>query len=235
MRIVRRLIPRAARDVAKRRLAAWRVDRAIRSLREVEAFSAEELRTFREAWGNEGFSADERFLVEAVRLIKENPGDVLECGTGATTVIAGILAERYGFRVYSLEQDTAWSLHTKRVIGRGKLTSVHILHTPLKSFGNHMWYDTADVSLPRHFGVVLCDGPFIAASLEEPFRSMWRYGVLPFFERSQSTFDTLLLDDVNDARAAAVLAQWQTEFGITQDLIRASEGDCSVIKAQRRC
>jgi hypothetical protein len=61
---------------------------------EPATYARQQLLAFRRAWSNEGFSADVRYLAETIRLIEKHGGPVLECGTGASSLIAGILGER---------------------------------------------------------------------------------------------------------------------------------------------
>jgi hypothetical protein len=230
MNILKRLVPAPARRAVKKWLAEWEIERALEPLRDTGTFSTHEIDRFSDAWGNRGFSADKRYLSETIRLIGESRSDVLELGTGATTLVAGVLAERYGFDVYCLEQDPAWAASSRRAIAHSGLNRVRVLETPLRSLGEYMWYDVGQHRLPRNFGLIICDGPFISNSFGEPFHSMWRYGALPFLRQLGSAFDALLLDDVDDPRAAAVLDRWNSEFGIRNELISTSEGKCSVIR-----
>lgn len=223
-------MPSTARQAIHRRVSAWRVHHAIKPLRTKGYFTDAELRRFHAAWPGEGFSADVTYLAELLRLLERFPRDVLECGTGATTLIAGTLAERRQTHVYCLEQEPEWAGAARRVMRDNAIRRVHIFDAPLKSFGDHVWYDTTDVMLPTTFGVVICDGPFIAKTVPEPHYSAWRYGVLGYLRRSATRFGALLLDDVNDPRAPAVLQRWQTEYGITCDVIQASDGLAGVIR-----
>ena len=232
--LLKRSLPEPARRTIKLKLWDLSLRKAIEPLRRTGNFTGPELNAFWQAWGNQGFSADKRYLQETIRLIEENRGAVLECGTGATTVIAGVLAERYGFHVYSLEQDPAWSSKASRAIVRNGLNRVHIIDAPLKRFGDCMWYDPGKASVPDRIGLIICDGPYIAQELGEPVYSSWRYGVLRYLLDNKIEFGALLLDDVNDPRAPAVLSRWKREFGITYELIHTDEGDCSVVRIPSR-
>jgi hypothetical protein len=233
LRLIKKVIPVSGRQAIRRKLDDWELRRAMEPLRRNGKFSTDELAAFHKAWGNEGFSADRRYLAEVIRLIEAHPGPVLECGTGGTTVLAGVLAERYDFDVYSLEQDPEWSVASRRAVRYNDLKRVRIFDTPLKKFSDYMWYDTERVSLPKHFGLIICDGPFIEQTLGDPIYPNWRYGVLPYLKQSGTTFDALLLDDVNDQRAKGVLDRWQREYDAKQELISAQEGDCAIIRAGR--
>jgi hypothetical protein len=229
--LLKKLFPPTARTALRSKLADWKLHRAIQPLIETGRFTDAQLLAFRRAWSNEGFSADVRYLAETIRLIEKHGGPVLECGTGATSLIAGILGERYGFETYCLEQDPVWSLIARRALEYHRIGHVHILDTPLQSYGPYVWYDTAGQQLPKHFGVILCDGPFVDRSRGDAIYNSWRYGVLPFLHRTDATFDALLLDDVNDKRAMKVLQRWIVDWNTRHDVISSDDGDCAIVRA----
>lgn len=229
---LKRIVPAAARRSIRQKLDDWKLRKAIQPLRREGKFTAEELADFHKAWGNEGFSADRRYLAETLRLIEQHRGPVLECGTGGTTVLAAVLAERLGFEIYSLEQDPDWSVVAQRALKYNHLSSVRILDAPLRTSGDAMWYDTSKLSLPRHFGVIVCDGPFIAQSQGEAIYRNWRYGVMPYLKHSGTTFGALLLDDVDDARAVPILERWRTEFNTTYEIIDTGPREkCAIVRS----
>ena len=228
---LKRLIPPAGRDAIRNKLRDWKLRWAIQPLVATGRFTPEQLNSFRSAWSNEGFSADVRYLAETIRLLEKHRGPVLECGTGATTLIAGILGERYGFDTYCLEQDKAWGQLTRRALDYHRIRRVHILDTPLQSYGPYAWYNTTGLQLPKHFGLILCDGPFVDRCRGDAIYKSWRYGVLPFLHRTDSTFDALLLDDVNDKRARSVLQRWFADWNTRHDVISSEDGECAIVRA----
>jgi hypothetical protein len=229
--LLKRLIPSSGRTAIRSKLSDWSLRRAIQPLIATGRFTPEQLVAFRSAWSNEGFSADVSYLAEMIRLIEKHGGPVLECGTGATTLIAGILGQRYGFDTYCLEQDPAWSLAAQHALAYHRIDRVHILDTPLRSYGPYAWYGTEGLNLPKHFGVILCDGPFIDRSRGDAIYKSWRYGVLPFLRRTDSTFDALLLDDVNDKRAPNVLQRWIADWNTRHDVISSENGECAIVRS----
>lgn len=229
-RFVQGVLPPSTYHKARQWLADWIIARAVRRLRRRGDLGATALRQLQWAWGNHGFSGGLLYLVEVIRLIRETPGALLECGSGVTTLIAGALAEHYGFQVYCLEQDSAWATSLKAILSRYGLDRVAILQAPLTRYGDYVWYETRSLNLPRRFTVVICDGPFVATELGEPFYSSWRYGVLEYLVRSDSTFDALLLDDVEDPRAEEVLSRWKSRFGSSCRKIDDSDGYCGIIR-----
>ena len=191
--------------------------------------TADEIGAFREAWGNDGFGADRTYFTQLLGLVGKGP--VLECGTGATTLLRHIMGNRRCFKTYCLEQDEKYGNTTARLVGES--TTVEIINAPLKDFGKYKWYD-APSNLPPHFSLVVCDGPFIDIALGEPFYSAWRYGVLPWFTATRRTFDNMLLDDVNDPRARPILDRWVREFSVSVQVIAAGDGECAIIRTPQQ-
>jgi len=183
-----------------------------------------EVSAFHKAWGNEGFAADRTYLTQLLRLLKSGSGPVLECGTGGTTLLANEMGVRQGFTTYCLEQEYSWAEALQ-----WRPQAVEVLDTPLRNFGEYHWYDVR-AQLPSHFALVVCDGPRIDRALGEPHHPAWRYGVLPWLERTGRTYDALLLDDVDDSRAPAVLERWRREFGVKIECIRSGDGECAIIR-----
>lgn len=190
-----------------------------------------EMRCFRSAFGNQGFSGDVDYLLAVMRSLRSGP--VLECGTGVTTLLANILGRRHGFTTYSLEQSREWRRYVERYLGVNR--TVEIIDAPLFRKADYLWY-SAPLALPRHFSLIICDGPAVYG-VSEPYLSSWRYGVLPWLKESGRTFDTLLLDDVNEARGAPLLERWEREFGVECEIVGSDKGAYAIIterKAERR-
>lgn len=183
--------------------------------------SARDVIAFHKAWGNEGFSADTAYLTQLLELLDSGP--VLECGTGATTLMENEAGMRKGFATFCLEQDVA----SAEVVHWG-LQAVTVVDAPLRNYGSYHWYEVK-CALPRHFSVIVCDGPYIDHALGEPHYSAWRYGIMRWLKDTTTTFDKLLLDDVNDPRAPAILARWQEEFGVKVRRIPSAEGELAVV------
>jgi hypothetical protein len=198
--------------------------RAVKPLRSNGTLTRAQIGTFRKAWGNEGFAADGDFLEQVLNCLGHGP--VLECGTGGTTLLEDAMALRNGFEVFCLEQEPSWADEVRNY----RLNTVKIINASLKNFGDFYWYDAPD-TLPQHFGLVVCDGPYIDKKLGEPYYSAWRYGVLPWFKETGRTFRVLLLDDVECDRGSPLLGRWQREFGVQIETVQTTEGQCAIIKA----
>ena len=207
----------------ERALQSWQIQRALQPLKRNGGMTREEMTTFRHAFSNEGFSADVDYLLAVLGELKG--GAVLECGTGATTLIAACVGSKRGLRTYGLEQDPEWSEYVRRFLNG--TSAVQVIDARLTDRGDHFWYD-APKDLPQHFSLVICDGPAIYG-VPEPYLSGWRYGVLPWLESTGRTYDVLLLDDTNEPRGEPLLTRWQREFGVSTEVVVAKDGSSYAI------
>jgi hypothetical protein len=198
----------ALKSKARRLLLDAQMASALRSFKRSGEITPAEMRRFRDAFSNNGFSAAVEYLLSAVRMLKSGP--VLECGTGASTILAAYAGVRYRFETYSLEQHPEWAAYVRRFIP--SYARVRIINAPLVRHEDYLWYDAPE-DLPKHFPLVICDGPAIY-QVDEPYLSGWRHGIMPWLSQTGRTFDTLLLDDVDDPRSQRVLTRWHAEFGV---------------------
>jgi len=228
---VTRLIPAPVRARLKESVRRRAIRHALRPLRSNGTLTPPEIANFARAWGNRGFAPDKDYLAQLLKLL--NRGPVLECGSGGTTLLANELGTLRGYKTFSLEQDAHWAVPAKRALGGSSATT--ILTAPLRSYGGYQWYDVHEPgALPMHFALIICDGPYIDRRLGDPAFSAWRYGVLPWLRDHGRTFDTLLLDDVDDPRAPPVLERWRDEFGVKLNRMRSQAGEIAIVTAASR-
>jgi hypothetical protein len=225
--LAKSVVPSAWVDGARAVHRDRRLSRALRVLRDAGELSPEGLVELHTAWGNSGFSCDVRFLGEVQRRLGTATGTVLECGTGATTILAGVLAERHGFRVVSLEQDPAWATHVRHTLDREHLARVTVVEAPLRLIGDHAWYALDRAQLPDDVSLVICDGPFVAREWGESVHSAWRYGVVPQLLDGREA--EMLLDDFDDPRAPGILDRWSRDFGATWSTVDDENGAFAVV------
>jgi hypothetical protein len=211
----------------------WTLRRSVETLRKSDLPDLNLLKRMRRAWGNEGFSADVTYLRELAKRVVTCRGPILECGTGLTTIIAGILADKRKLQVWCLEQESAWAEVIERTLAKHRIRNVHVMYAPLKICGDYVWYDIETLELPKDFELVLCDGPavFERGSVID---SRWRYGLLPTLKNRSITVHNILLDDVDDAHAEKVLALWESEFHTSQRVVHSADGDLAVIHCSDR-
>jgi predicted O-methyltransferase YrrM len=158
------------------------------------------------AWGNEGYSADPEFLEESLRRVAAGPGTVLECGSGLSTVLMAIVGRATNTRIWSLEHNVGWFARVRSVLNRFRLRGTHLILSPLRSYGDFMWYEPPWSKLPHRFDLVICDGP-----PEET--SGGRFGLVPLIRSRLSPGAVLLVDDAATETGGRVLTRWRDEFG----------------------
>ena len=164
------------------------------------------LRDLARGWGNRSMSAWEDFIRAFLGCARETEGSILECGSGLSTVLLGIVAARTGSRVYSLEHNAIWADRARRVLRACGIASVEILVGDLRSYGAYTWYDPPLDVLPKDFSLVVCDGP----PGDTPGG---RYGLLPVMRSHLKPGCIILLDDAHRTGEREIAEQWARELG----------------------
>jgi hypothetical protein len=148
----------------------------------------------------------------AARHAVATKGALLECGSGISTVLLGVLAEANGFEVWTLEHEAAWHAVVARELERHGISSVHLHLAPLKDLGGGIsWYDAPLADFPKAFSLVVCDGP---PNWTTPGA---RYGLIPAMRDRLASSWNILLDDANAARKTGTLKRLAEEPGIRID------------------
>ena len=207
-RVLPRWIKRPVRDAVQR----YRLGVAIARLIELprgEAPGAGLLEALSRAWGNEGFSANLPFLAEVAAQAARAEAPILECGSGLTTIILGLLAGRRGVPVHTLEQMPEWFTRISSVLQRHRIPGVHLHLTPLIEYGSFEWYELPKVGWPSEFRLVVCDGPPNLGG---------RYGLLPLVGRQLPAGAVILLDDATEPPEILVRQRWQAERRLREEV-----------------
>lgn len=173
------------------------------------------------AWGNFGYSASIRYLQQVERLFRRSRGGVLECGSGASTLLLALLAEKYDRHVWTFENHLDWGRHIRDILGSFQLDRLTVCHTPLKNYGAYDWYQRPQMPLPHDFGLVICDGPPGGIS-------GGRYGLLPVMGDRLRSDCRILLDDTHRRREKELISRWAAERRLTSNPLGAT-GSCSEI------
>lgn len=155
-------------------------------------------------WGNEGFAAQTNYLEEVSRQAARTSGPVLECGSGLTTILLGLLAGRRGVQTWSLEHIAEWQSRVTSVVERFEIPNVQICAAPLRSYGEFAWYDPPLAEMPKEFQLVICDGP-------PGSTARGRYGLLPVMGERLPAEAVILLDDATRPGELEVLRRWTNE------------------------
>jgi hypothetical protein len=160
-------------------------------------------------WGNNHFAANLDYLEEVAKQAAKTPGPILECGSGLTTILLGLLAGRRGVEIWSLEHIPQWYARVNTVLERYEILGVNLYLSPLHDFGGFCWYNPPFPCLPNNFRLVICDGP---PSNQTPGG---RYGLLPVLGQHLCDNALILLDDADRECEAEVLRRWTTESRVS--------------------
>lgn len=173
-------------------------------------------------WGNEKWSAEERYLAEVVRAAEAATGSILECGSGLTTLLVGAVASRRGNQLHSLEHNPEWHTRVSQAIREFGLTNVNVHLAPLRAHDSYDWYDAPLQLLPNDFSHVVCDGP--PASTRGG-----RSGVLPTMHGKLASACTVLLDDVSRPSERELVESWVRDFHASYELKPSDRGFARVV------
>jgi hypothetical protein len=227
--LLRAMIPGPIKQSVKRtqqRVNDWHIQRAALALR--KSLTLPSLSALRLAWGNPSWVADLSFIQELAQRAQACQGPILDCGSGLTTLVAAIVSPQ---PVIALEQNEAWAARNKALFNRMHVYNADVRHTPIRSFGDYAWYDAT--ALPKHFSLIICDGPARWDGNPWPSQTPVRYGLLPTLKRHGITADEILFDDADDPNCLALLARWQQDFDIHYELRKASDGAWATIRLDR--
>lgn len=209
---LRWLIPR----IIKRRYNRMRLDRILRPALATFAADpiagardAELLRTLHRGWGNTGFSAMPEYLSAIVTAAVSARGDILECGSGLSTVLLAVAARKSGVRIWSLEHQPKWKSRVERALRNlGQGHRVRIVDAPLRQYEGYSWYDTRGLPVGLQFALVVCDGP----PADTPGG---RHGLLPLMGAHLMEGATIYVDDAARPDEKAIMRRWSEEEGGT--------------------
>jgi hypothetical protein len=162
------------------------------------------LRDLIRGWNNEGYSANDEFLVASLRNALEKKGPILECGSGLTTILLGLVADSLGCEVWSLEHSPEWAGRVRKKLDKYRIRSVRLCVCPLKPFSGFSWYGVPLQPMPD-FSLVVCDGP----PADTPGG---RYGLLPIMKDKLKANAVILLDDAGRRDERVIATRWAAEL-----------------------
>lgn len=174
-------------------------------------------------WGNDGFAANLDYLEEVAKQSLDNKGPILECGSGASTILLGILSMRRQIPVWSLENSPEWRISVSEVLEANGISGVRICSSPLIEYGEFDWYAPPLAEMPNEFSLVICDGPPGATK-------GGRYGLLPVMNSRLPVGSTILLDDAGRSDEAEIIRRWESEAAFATQLVSAPGGTFAVMR-----
>lgn len=223
--MLKRFVPAPLKRAAKAAVLNRTLSRAIRDISKLspgDVPTPAMLERLQRGWGNEGFAAQADYLTEVANRAATTTGPILECGSGLTTILLGLLAGRRGIETWSLEHTAAWRARVVHVVERFQIPKMHVLMSALRDYDGFAWYDAPLGDLPGQFQLVICDGPPGATR-------GGRYGLLPVLGQRLTTGSEILLDDAGRPGEADVLNRWTHEAKISISLRESALGSFGIV------
>jgi hypothetical protein len=223
---VRRMIPSGVKQAAKRAWLEYKFSGAVRRIADLAPGSMptrDMLERLQAAWTNRGFAAKGDYLEEVARRVVETEGPILECGSGLTTILVGLLAGRRGVAAWSLEHMPVWHARVTERVKRYKIRGVHVCLSPLREYDGFTWYDPPHGMLPDEFKLVICDGP-------PGTTPGGRYGLLPILGDRLQSGALILLDDANRPSETEAIRRWGAEADISVEMREHPTGTFALVK-----
>jgi len=159
-------------------------------------------------WSNYS-SASVNYLVECVRFTNQAKLPILECGSGLSTIVAGLIAKRNGNTLWSLEDSRPWYEEVKHYVDKYGIDSVKLVYSPLIDHGDFSWYDAPLDTMSEKFSLVICDGP-----LSEFNEKARRYGLFPVMNQRFIPGGVILYDNVELEHEKEGLLYWIKELNL---------------------
>lgn len=156
-------------------------------------------------WNNDSWSAETDLLRGCIQEALGIVGPILECGSGLTTLVLGVVAQRTGNRVLTLEHMSEWARRVRVRLERHRIDSVQILESPLIEHGGFSWYEPPLEAMSTTFGLVVCDGP----PAQTPGG---RYGLIPVMRNCFKAGAVILLDDAEREAEQTTASRWSEEL-----------------------
>ena len=223
---VRKWLPKWLKRPVKKALLRRQLRLAIRKiadLAEGQIPSRDVLSELMIGWSNEGYAANLEYLEAVAKIAVRTRGPILECGSGATTILLGSLCARRHIEVWSLEHSPEWQKQVTEALERNGISGVNVAFSPLVKYEEFVWYDPPLAVMPTEFSLVVCDGP-------PGTTKGGRYGLLPVMGGRLPTGSIVLLDDAGRPGEGELIKRWESEVGFETEIIESQGRGFAVMR-----
>lgn len=172
-------------------------------------------------WGNAVYSVEPAYLRACLLAAAASRQPILECGSGLSTLLLGVVAARRDSTVWSLEHHAAWAERVSVHLQKRNIGTVKYCVAPLHDYGRFTWYDISSIHLPDDFGVVVCDGP-------PESTPGGRYGLLPVMQSHLAPGCLILMDDFKRKGEQQAAEQWQQLCSCTVEARDSERGYAAI-------
>ena len=209
VRTVKRVILRLVRVIY------WPIHlaRFKRGLRDGEMPSDGLLKSLVYHWGNAGYSADSAYLRQLLDVaFTHKDMTILECGSGLSTLLVGLVADRNSHNLIALEHHPAWAKKVQRQLEKAGVQSAKVQLCPIRKYEEFDWYDSEYIDLPSDnlIDFVICDGP--------PAQTRGGRVGLPYVMSGRLKTGCLVLaDDTHRLPEQEILKDWKENYSFAID------------------
>lgn len=149
-------------------------------------------------WNNP-WAATPAMLQAVYHMAMRAKGPILECGSGITTLVLAIAAEKTGHVAVSLESDAGWLARVTTELRRFDLAS-DVRFSPITDYTDFKWYQKPKIG---PVSMVVCDGPA---------RTYGRQGLFALLGE-EIKGAAIIMDDTDDKAQAEILSGWAEKNG----------------------
>ena len=170
-----------------------------------------------------GWAASPDLLRRIIHEASRAQGNILECGSGLSTLLLAFQQQnRPGFHV-ALEHDPEYAKRIEKWLRRLGLASDQLALTEIRSYdSDYDWYEIDGYVRQYTYSLVVCDGP-------PGGTKGGRYGLLPQMMPYLNRPCLILLDDAARASERGVLDRWESEFCASVSLINCARPYAEVV------
>lgn len=223
---VKKWVPKSLKRPVKKMLLRRQLRNAVKAIHKLpdgQIPNRQQLSELVAGWSNEGFAANLEYLEAVAKSSLQTQGPILECGSGATTILLGILCGKRNIEVWSLEHSQEWRERVSEALKENGISGMHVCSSPLKEYGEFVWYDPPLAQMPKEFSLVICDGP-------PGTTKGGRYGLLPVMGSRLPPGSSILLDDAGRPGEVELIKRWEKEAGFKTDFIKTQGSDYAVMR-----
>lgn len=204
--MIKKIIPKSIKRFARERHRQYILEKSLQDFSQSKTSPSNEL--FSDliyGWGNEGFSAEHEYLLALTDQVAKSDAPILECGSGLSTLLLGVIAQKNKNQVWTLEHHPEWAERVKTFLRKFEIDSVELCVAPLRNYGEFDWYGAPIERMPKNFSLVICDGP--------PGDTRGgRYGLLPAMRDFLPSGCVILADDASRENEQKILQRWSGEL-----------------------
>jgi hypothetical protein len=223
---VRKLLPKWFKRSVKKAWQDHQIGRAVRKIARLDQGQLPNHQLIAElirAWQNQEFVANSEYLNEVARRSVETRGPILECGSGVTTVLLGLLCAARKVEVWTLEHSPEWQQRLDEVLKKNHISGVNLCSAPLTEYGDFVWYNCPLSQMPPEFSLVVCDGP-------PGTTKGGRYGLMPILGDRLPRGSIVVLDDADRPGEVELMRRWENEFGFEIEVMDSQGRQFAVMK-----